>query len=136
MAKWPGFDKKNRNWENYTKQAACFVQFTLFRLKNRNWVSWPCFGTANLQNRPIPLDSSRKLANSSLRQQGAFFNVPGRKSLASVEISRFVFWNDNGWPQHDPKYDSVTFESLLHAAFLFDEIWGDMLEPACIALQL
>ena len=43
--------------------------------------SWPSVGTSSLQNRPIPLDSSRKLTNSSLRQQGTFFNVSGRKSL-------------------------------------------------------
>ena len=30
--------------------------------------------------------------------------------------------------QHDTKY--VTFELLLHAAFVADEIWGCMLEPA------
>ena len=30
--------------------------------------------------------------------------------------------------QHDTKY--VTFELLLHAAFVAEEIWGDMLEPA------
>ena len=30
--------------------------------------------------------------------------------------------------QHDTKY--VTFESLLHATFVADESWGDMLEPA------
>ena len=38
---------------------------------------WPSVGTWSLQNRPIPLDSSRRLTNSSLRQQGTFFNVPG-----------------------------------------------------------
>ena len=34
--------------------------------------------------------------------------------------------------QHDTKYIYiyVTFELLLHAAFVADEIWGDMLEPA------
>ena len=30
--------------------------------------------------------------------------------------------------QHDAKY--VTFELLLHAAFVADDIWGYMLEPA------
>ena len=30
--------------------------------------------------------------------------------------------------QHDTKY--VTFELLMHAAFVTDEIWGYMLEPA------
>ena len=30
--------------------------------------------------------------------------------------------------QHDTKY--VTFELLLHAVFVADEIWGFMLEPA------
>ena len=34
--------------------------------------------------------------------------------------------------QHDTKY--VAFELLLHAAFVADEIWGDMLEPACTAV--
>ena len=33
--------------------------------------------------------------------------------------------------QHDTKY--VTFELLLHAAFVADEIWGFTLEPARIA---
>ena len=32
--------------------------------------------------------------------------------------------------QHDTKY--VTFELLLHAAFVADEIWGYVLEPARI----
>ena len=31
--------------------------------------------------------------------------------------------------QHDTEY--VNFELLLHAAFVADEIWGYMLEPAC-----
>ena len=31
--------------------------------------------------------------------------------------------------QHDTRY--VTFELLMHAAFVADEIWGFMLEPAC-----
>ena len=31
--------------------------------------------------------------------------------------------------QHDTNYH-VTFELLLHAAFVTDEIWGYMLEPA------
>ena len=30
--------------------------------------------------------------------------------------------------QHETK--CVTFELLMHAAFVADEIWGDMLEPA------
>ena len=34
--------------------------------------------------------------------------------------------------QHDTK--NVTLELLLHAAFVADEIWGFMLEPACNAL--
>ena len=29
---------------------------------------------------------------------------------------------------------NVTKEMLLHAAFVADEIWGDMLEPACTAV--
>ena len=33
--------------------------------------------------------------------------------------------------QHDAKY--VTFELLLHVAFVADEIWGFMLEPASTA---
>ena len=75
--------KKSRNWENYTtKQAAC--KFTLFRSKNRNWASWPSVGTSILQNRPILLNSFRKLTKSSLRQQGFFFNVPGKKKPAKV----------------------------------------------------
>ena len=36
--------------------------------------------------------------------------------------------------QHDTKY--VTFELLLHAAFVADEIWGFMLEPARIKMEL
>ena len=47
----------------------------------RNRASWPSFGTSSLQKRPISPDSSRKLINSLLRQQGIFFIVPGRKSL-------------------------------------------------------
>ena len=33
--------------------------------------------------------------------------------------------------QHDTKY--VTFELLLHVAFVADEIWDDELEPARIS---
>ena len=36
--------------------------------------------------------------------------------------------------QHDTKY--VTFEFLVHAAFVADEIWGDILEPARIRLKI
>ena len=36
---------------------------------------------SSLRNPPIPLNSSRKLTNSSLREQGTFFNDSGRKSL-------------------------------------------------------
>ena len=32
--------------------------------------------------------------------------------------------------QHDSKYCYVTFELLMHAAFVADEIWGFMLEQA------
>ena len=35
--------------------------------------------------------------------------------------------------QHDCKY--VTLELLLHAAFVADEIWGFMLEPARIYVR-
>ena len=81
-----GFDKKNRNWENCTKQAARFVQFALLRSKNRNWTSWPSVGTSSLQNQPIPLASSRKMTNCSLRQQGTIFNVPaGENPFQSAE---------------------------------------------------
>ena len=31
---------------------------------------------------PTTVDYSRKLTNSSLREQGTFFNVPGRKNLS------------------------------------------------------
>ena len=36
--------------------------------------------------------------------------------------------------QHGTKY--VTFELLLHAAFVADEIWGFMLEPARIYVEV
>ena len=36
------------------------------------------------------------------------------------------------WRQHDTRY--ATFELLLHAAFVADEIWGFMLEPARVGL--
>ena len=68
------------------KQAACFCNSPSFdqKTKNRNWASWPSVGTSSLQNQPISLRSSRKLTNSSLRQQGTFFSVPGRKSLRKM----------------------------------------------------
>ena len=53
----------------------------LFRAIHLVSASWPSVGTSSPQNRPVPLDSSRKLTNSSLREQGTFFYVPGRKSL-------------------------------------------------------
>ena len=80
MANWPTVSIKKSKL-GITKQAACFVQFTQFRSKNRNWVGWPSVGTSSLQNRPISLDSSRKLTNSSLKEQGTFFNISGRKSM-------------------------------------------------------
>ena len=35
--------------------------------------------------------------------------------------------------QHDTKY--VTFEHLLHAAFVADTIWGVSVKPACSAVS-
>ena len=91
MANWPSFDKKNRHLQNDTTIHPVSK-------KNRNWASWPPVGHSSQQNRLIPLNSSRKLTNSSLRQQGTLFNVSARKSLPSVEKSCFVFWNDHCWP--------------------------------------
>ena len=56
------------------------VHWPRFDLKS-NWGSWPSVVISSLHNRPIPLEPSRKLTNSSLRQQGIFFNVRGRKIL-------------------------------------------------------
>ena len=50
---------------------------------------------SSLQNRPIPPDSSWKLSNSSLREQGTFFNVPGRKKPSKCRKILFCFWNEN-----------------------------------------
>ena len=69
IVNWPSFD------------AACFVQFTQFRFFYRNWASWPSVGTSSLRNRPIPLDSSRKVTNTLSREKGTFFSVPGRQRL-------------------------------------------------------
>ena len=93
------FRSKNRNWENYKKQATscnshCFDQKSKLGQLASRWNS--C-----LQNRPIPLDSSRKLTSSSLRQRGCFLSSPGKKACQSVEKSSFVFWNDNSRPQAD-----------------------------------
>ena len=51
---------------------------------------------------------------------------------ASPRPLTFLFWlspssNVHGG-QHDTKY--VKFELLMHAAFVADEIWGFVLEPA------
>ena len=83
MANWPSYDFFNRKWMNCTKQALRFVYFSQFRFFDRNWASWPSVGIRACQIRPIlPLvDSSRKLTNSSLREQGTILNTPGRKSL-------------------------------------------------------
>ena len=83
MAHWPSYDFFNRKWMNCTKQALRFVYFSQFRFFDRNWASWPSVGIRACQIRPIlPLvDSSRKLTNSSLREQGTIINPPGRKSL-------------------------------------------------------
>ena len=68
-----------RSWVNCTKQAVCVVQFSQLFLSRLGQLAirW----NSTLQNQPISLDSSRKLTNCSLREQGTFFNAPGRKSL-------------------------------------------------------
>ena len=56
----------------------------------------------------------------------------GRRALAPV-LGQQVAMSPSSTVyggQHDTKY--VTFELLLHAAFVPDEIWGFMLEPARI----
>ena len=70
MVHWPRFDLKS-NWGSWPSVV----------ISNRNWASWPSVVISSLHNRPIPLEPSRKLTNSSLRQQGIFFNVRGRKIL-------------------------------------------------------
>ena len=72
-------------------------QLAQFHFLDRNRVNSPSFRffieagpgghpleIESLQNRPIPLDSSRKLTNRSLRQRGTSFNVPGRRSLRKL----------------------------------------------------
>ena len=54
---------------------------------------------------------------------------PSQKKLAMSPFSTAVHGG-----QHDTKY--VTFEFLVHAAFVADEIWGDILEPARIRLKI
>ena len=87
----PCFDQKIET------EPVCCVQLILFPSKTRNWASWRSVRTSSLQNRPSPLDSSRKLTNSSLRQQGTLLNVPGRKSLPKCSKilfckSKVAFW--------------------------------------------
>ena len=93
-----------RNRVNCTKQAACFVP-GIIRPVSIFWLDQLAIRrNSSLQNRPIPLDSSRKLTSSSLREQGTFFNVP------SVEKSCFVFWDDNCRPGH--KSSQEKFQTL------------------------
>ena len=58
-------------------------------------------GISCLQNRAIPLDSSRKLTNCSLRQQGAFFTSGGEKACQIVEKSCFGFRSHNNSRPHE-----------------------------------
>ena len=73
----------------WSKQGELHETGRLFRIILPVSIFWSKLGqlairwSSSLQNRPIPLliDSSRKLTSGSLREQGTFSNVPGRKSL-------------------------------------------------------
>ena len=56
--------------------------------------------------------------------------VPGRSLAKKVVVSPSSTKTVRGG-QHDAKY--VTFQLLLRAAFVADEIWNDLLEPARMA---
>ena len=56
--------------------------------------------------------------------------LPGNNFFLSMSPSSTVYYGG----QHDTQY--VTFELLLHAAFVADEIWVFMLEPARNGLAL
>ena len=70
MANWPSFDSKLQRMANCPSS-----------ILSRNGASGPCVENSRLQSRPIPLDSSRKMTNTSisLRQQGLFLTSPGEK---------------------------------------------------------
>ena len=95
MANWPsfffffdtGWIERNRPPVSHNSPS--------FHFFYRSWASWPSVGTSSRQNRPIPLDSYWKLTNSSCRQQGTFFKVPGRKSLSKCWKILFFFRSYN-----------------------------------------
>ena len=128
------FRSKNRTWENYTKQAACLVQFTQFRSKNRNWAVWPSVGTSSLQNRSIPLliVSARKVTNSSWRQEGTFLTSPGEKSRELTEKScvRFPLPQNcrppherrrSGWFKHSTRRGWISSKRTCSVQYVKDE---------------
>ena len=82
-------------WYPIRKAIPVSCNSSCFDNKNRNWASWPSVGTSSLQDRPIPLDSSRKLTNSSLRPQATCLNVdvfkrPREKKPAKVLENHFL----------------------------------------------
>ena len=85
-------------------------------MKKRNWASRSSssVGISNLLNRPIPLDSSRKLTKSPLTQTVPFSTSPREKAWEGVEKSWVVFRSHNRRSQADnygigkPKTKQVT----------------------------
>ena len=69
---WSSFDKKIETRKIVPNRQPVVRKSPSFDQKNRNWASWLSVGTSSLQNRPIPLDSSRKLTNCSLRAGDIF----------------------------------------------------------------
>ena len=79
MANWPSFDFFIET-VNCTKQAVFYINYIasfVFFIESQLAIRW----NSSLQNRPIPIDSSRKITSSSLIEQETFINVPERKSL-------------------------------------------------------
>ena len=80
IANWPSFDfffetgRIARNGRLF-RRSIIISASTFLSKAGQLAIHW------NSSLRPIPLDSSRKLISSSMREKGTFFNVPGRKSL-------------------------------------------------------
>ena len=90
MANWPSFDffieagwtARNRPPVSYHSPSFDFLS-KLGQLAIRR--------NSSLQNRPIPLESSRKLTGTHWESRGRFFNVPGTKNLSRCWKILFCF---------------------------------------------
>ena len=108
---------------------------------DRNWASWPSVWNFE-PPKSAPLDSSRKLTNSSLRHRGMFWTSPGEKSCEGVEKAGFDFVDRSSRPQARfwdwsislaqfsiSSFMSYTGTYFMYRSHLSDRIWHLSSQP-------